>query len=210
MRYMGWPDKCGKYWCLSVGLAKGQCRPGMWGNSDSGEFLYVESGMRSIGIWNTAQGIRNTTNDWNPESKFQWQNLACVALRFWLGALSNKGGRGQRNHEVFVILAASPLVRLARQNCHATQANKNWNPVPGIRNPQYAIHNSGLSWITLHGTNSDAGFSRSEVRGRFELLGLLHWIFQILPMLAYFLSSGRWEKVTATLCRSSVFAAQRK
>ena len=25
--------------------------------------------------------------------------LACVALRFWLGALSNKGGRGQRNRE---------------------------------------------------------------------------------------------------------------
>ena len=57
-------------------------------------------------------------------------------------------------------------MRLARQNCHATQANKNWNPVPGIRNPQDAIHNSGLSWITLHGTNSDAGFSRFEVRGR--------------------------------------------
>ena len=25
--------------------------------------------------------------------------LACVAWRFWLGALSNKGGRGQRNRE---------------------------------------------------------------------------------------------------------------
>ena len=26
-----------------------------------------------------------------------YQFLACVAWRFWLGALSNKGGRGQRN-----------------------------------------------------------------------------------------------------------------
>ena len=26
-------------------------------------------------------------------------SLACVAWRFWLGALSNKGGRGQRNRE---------------------------------------------------------------------------------------------------------------
>ena len=69
--------------------------------------------------------------------------LACVAWRFWLGALSNKGGRGQRNceetgAEATFFLAASPLVlarfarisqlrrsllRPAQQNCHATQAN---------------------------------------------------------------------------------------
>ena len=34
---------------------------------------------------------------------FKWvrngKMLACVAWRFWLGALSNKGGRGQRNCE---------------------------------------------------------------------------------------------------------------
>ena len=46
--------------------------------------------------------------------------LACLAWRFWLGALSNKGGRGQRNCEE---IGASPLVRPARQNHHATQAN---------------------------------------------------------------------------------------
>ena len=28
-----------------------------------------------------------------------WTGLACVAWRFWLGALSNKDGRGQRNRE---------------------------------------------------------------------------------------------------------------
>ena len=28
-----------------------------------------------------------------------WRYVACVAWRFWLGALSNKGGRGQRNRE---------------------------------------------------------------------------------------------------------------
>ena len=50
------------------------------------------------------------------------KKLACVAWRFWLGALSNKGGRGQRNREeigaeVFIFLAASPLVlaRFARE-----------------------------------------------------------------------------------------------
>ena len=29
----------------------------------------------------------------------EFQHVACVAWRFWLGALSNKGGWGQRNHE---------------------------------------------------------------------------------------------------------------
>ena len=59
---------------------------------------------------------------------FKWvrngKMLACVAWRFWLGALSNKGGRGQRNCEeigaeatVFIFLAALPLVlaRFARE-----------------------------------------------------------------------------------------------
>ena len=44
-----------------------------------------------------------------------------------MGALSNKGGRAQRNREeigagVIIFIAASPLVRPARQNRHATQA----------------------------------------------------------------------------------------
>ena len=47
--------------------------------------------------------------------------IACVAWRFWLGALSNKGGRGQRNREeigfyFFTFLAALPLV-LVRFSC---------------------------------------------------------------------------------------------
>ena len=54
--------------------------------------------------------------------------LAWVAWRFWLQ--SDKGGRGQKNREeigggaIFIFLAASPLVRPARQNCHATQARR--------------------------------------------------------------------------------------
>ena len=42
---------------------------------ESGKFLLVESGIRILdsGIWNTAQVIRNPSNDWNPESKSHWQ-----------------------------------------------------------------------------------------------------------------------------------------
>ena len=35
----------------------------------------MESGILGFGVWNTAQGIRNPTSDWYPESKFHWQIL---------------------------------------------------------------------------------------------------------------------------------------
>ena len=44
--------------------------------SESKKPLLVQSGNQkefACGIRNTAQGIRNLTNDWNPESKFHWQ-----------------------------------------------------------------------------------------------------------------------------------------
>ena len=56
-----------------------------WINTDlSKYFLYyisfqvllVESGILAcFGIQNTAQEIRNPTDDWNPESKFHWQRI---------------------------------------------------------------------------------------------------------------------------------------
>ena len=39
-------------------------------------------------------------------------NLACVAWRFWLGALSNKGGRGQRNRSCARLDKTAMLRRL--------------------------------------------------------------------------------------------------
>ena len=42
----------------------------MKGNPDSGIQEIFACGVRNpgLGIWNTAQGIRNPTEDWNPES----------------------------------------------------------------------------------------------------------------------------------------------
>ena len=37
---------------------------------ESEKLLLVESGILGLGIRNTAVGIRNSTNNWNPESKF--------------------------------------------------------------------------------------------------------------------------------------------
>ena len=59
--------------------------------------------------------------------------------------------------------SAIPLtIRIVIQNLSST--DKNWNPVPRIRNPQCEIRNPRLSWIPLHGAN---GFSQSD------------WIFTI-------------------------------
>ena len=38
--------------------------------SESGKILLVESGILDFVIRKTAQGIRDPTDDWNPESKF--------------------------------------------------------------------------------------------------------------------------------------------
>ena len=60
----------------------------------------------------------------NPDAR---QMIACVAWRFWLSALTNKGGEGRetaRRLGQLAAFAASPLVRPARQNRHATQASE--------------------------------------------------------------------------------------
>ena len=45
-------------------------------NPESEKIVLAESGIfRGFGIRNAAQGIRNPTNDWNPELNFHWQRL---------------------------------------------------------------------------------------------------------------------------------------
>ena len=41
----------------------------LW-NPECGKIFLMESGILGFGTCNTAQGIWNPTNDWNPESKF--------------------------------------------------------------------------------------------------------------------------------------------
>ena len=55
-------------------------------------------------------------------------NLACVAWRFWLGELSNKGGRGQRNREEAMNPGRRFLFfsRLRRSFSRASRANFSW------------------------------------------------------------------------------------
>ena len=41
----------------------------------SGKFLLVESEILGSGFQNSAQGIKNPANDWNPQSKFHWKGI---------------------------------------------------------------------------------------------------------------------------------------
>ena len=63
----------------SIATCKGIRNPGNFclrnPYPESGKILFVESGIPGFGIRNTARGIRNPTNDCNPESKFHWQRM---------------------------------------------------------------------------------------------------------------------------------------
>ena len=80
----------------------------------------VETGILGFGIRNIAQGIRNLTNDWNPESKFYWKILESS---IW-------------NPESWALESGIPLT-IGIQNPSSTE--KYWNPVPGIRNTAQGI-----------------------------------------------------------------------
>ena len=45
------------------------------GKVESGKFLLSESKILGFEVCNTAQGIRNSTADWNPKSTFHWQRI---------------------------------------------------------------------------------------------------------------------------------------
>ena len=90
-------------------------------------------------VWFLCQHESYMVQSEHSQSQGQSVVIACVAWRFWLGTLSNKGGRGKRNHEEIGAAAtswlccsflrtshmnfvASSLMRPAQQNHHATQA----------------------------------------------------------------------------------------
>ena len=74
----------------------------MWRNLNSGvpeivacrirnpEMFSCKSGILAFcRVWNTAQGIRNPTNDWNQESKFHWQESGIQSLESRIRSLES-------------------------------------------------------------------------------------------------------------------------
>ena len=131
--------------------------------SESGKILLVESGILDFVIRKTAQGIRDPTDDWNPESKFHWQRLES-------GKLSTEVHVPTPRSAVWPVpyTCAQPYPpgsgsyeQLFRpywgsSAWHSRHVNKRrnprikdpllyWNPAPWIRNPRRGNPNSGLS-----------------------------------------------------------------
>ena len=74
----------------------------MWRNPNSGvpkifacgirnpEMFSCKSGILAFcRVWNTAQGIRNPTNDWNQECKFHWQESGIQSLESRIRSLES-------------------------------------------------------------------------------------------------------------------------
>ena len=85
MRYRkNWRDRVGYYateqWIKSLE----QSTP------KSGEFLLLESGIPGLGIRNTARGIQNPTNNWNPESKVHWKISGIQYLEFGIHGVESR------------------------------------------------------------------------------------------------------------------------
>ena len=51
-----------------------------WPLSNQPGFRIDFFGILGFGIWNSAQGIRNSANPWNVESKFHWQEICNPVL----------------------------------------------------------------------------------------------------------------------------------
>ena len=60
----------------------------LW-NLEAQKILLLASGILGFGIRNTAQRIRNPSNDWNPESNFYWQRLEDTGIQSPLRGIQN-------------------------------------------------------------------------------------------------------------------------
>ena len=76
-----------------------------------------------------------------------WNKLACRAWRFWLCALSNRGGRGQRNREEI-------------------EAGATW---------KNRLHGRGLFWVSLYANVRIILIGSEYVRRSMKYFGSLPW-----------------------------------
>ena len=60
----------------------------LW-NLEAQKIFLLASGILGFGIRNTAQRIRNPSNDWNPESNFYWQRLEDTGIQNPLRGIQN-------------------------------------------------------------------------------------------------------------------------
>ena len=110
----------------------------------------VKSGILAFGNGNTAQRIRNPTNDWNPESNFHWQRIRKPGNFCWWNPESSKFLLWKPESWALELKESGISLTIGIQNSSST--NREWNPVPKIRNPRRGIQTPRLFWLPLHET----------------------------------------------------------
>ena len=104
---------------------------------ESGKLLLVEFWILDFGIWNIAQGIRNPTNDWKPESKFHWQRIRNPVAGIRNPESWIRGGMENKSH-FFYFVYGLILQFFEKQECLYERINYN---------PDQNSHL--LSWVLL-------------------------------------------------------------
>ena len=112
-----------------------------------GNFCFWNLESWVFGIQNTAQGIRDPTKDWNPESEFFWQILESSTwnpkFTVW----------NPESHNRLESRIQVPLTETGMQ-------------LPGIWNPQREIQNPRLPWIPFHGAGHRVNINLVNQHGR--------------------------------------------
>ena len=110
----------------------------------------VKSGILGFGNRNIAQRIRSPTNDWNPESNFRRQRIRKQGNFCWWNPESSKFLLSKPESWALELKESGISLTIGIQNSSST--NREWNPVPEIRNPRCGTQTPRLFWLPLHWT----------------------------------------------------------
>ena len=110
----------------------------------------VKSGILGFGNRNIAQRIRSPTNDWNPESNFRRQRIRKQGKFCWWNPESSKFLLSKPESWALELKESGISLTIGIQNSSST--NREWNPVPEIRNPRRGTKTPRLFWLPLHWT----------------------------------------------------------
>ena len=108
----------------------------------------VKSGILGFGNRNIAQRIRSPTNDCNPESNFRWQRIRKQGNLCWWNPESSKFLLWKPESWALELKESGISLTIGIRNSSST--NREWNPVPEIRNPRRGTQTPRLFWLPLH------------------------------------------------------------
>ena len=117
---------------------------GFW---NPGNFCF---GIRNPGLSIPEYSSKNPTNNWNPESTFHWQRIPNPGNFCWWNPEYSKFLLWKPESWALRLKESGISLTIGIQNPSST--NRDWNPVPEIRNSRRGIQTPSLFWLPLRGT----------------------------------------------------------